>query len=167
MTLETTRAREATEHVDDSSDRPHKIGERIRNEIARIPITADFRWIQTYLSAGSADTPHYFLTDAEVVGKEVFLVGFIGLMTGTSPWTGGTMTKVSIMNNSGTRSFIEIPRDALLDAAQFYPGAPGVIMLDAFTYRYGSSIGKGLKLVANGTATGGSDISITALVKIE
>ena len=37
MTLETTRAREATEHVDDNSDRPHKIGERIRNEIARIP----------------------------------------------------------------------------------------------------------------------------------
>lgn len=163
MTLETTRAREATEHVEDNSDRPHKIGERIRNEIARIP---DFRWIRTYLSRDSANTPRYFLTDAEVVGREVFLVGFIGSTAGASPWTGGTMTKVSIMNNSGSRSFIEIPRAALTGYVQFYPGA-GVTMLDAFVLRYGSAIGKGLKLVADGTADSGSDIYITVLVKIE
>lgn len=167
MTLETTRAREATEHVDDNSDRPHKIGERIRNEIARIPITADYRWIRVLLSSGSADTPSYFLQDADVVGKQIFLVSFIGAVHGANPWTAGTMTKVEIMDTAGSNLFVGIPLTALLGNAQFYPGAPGVTLFTSFTLRTGTATGKGLKLVADGTATGGSNLYITALVKIE
>lgn len=169
MTLETTRAREATEHVDDNSDRPHKIGERIRNEIARIPtpITADYRWIRVLLSSGSADTPVYFLQDADVAGKQVFLVSFIGQVHGANPWTAGTMTKVEIMDTAGSNIFIGIPLAALLGNAQFYAGAPGVTLFTPFTIRTGTAVGKGLKLVADGTATGGSNLYITALVKIE
>lgn len=171
MTLETTRAREATEHVDDSSDRPHKIGERIRNEIARIPVpttaTADYRWIRVSLSSGSADTPSYFLQDADVVGKQIFLVSFIGRVNGANAWTAGTMTKVEIMDTTGLNVFMGIPLAALLNNAQFYVGAPGVTLFSPFTLRTGTPTGKGLKLVADGMATSGSSLYITALVKIE
>lgn len=169
MTLETTRAREATEHVEDNSDRPHKIGERIRNEIARIPAPTipDYRWIRVLLSSGAAGTPVYFLQDSEVVGKQVFLVSFVGQVHGANQWTAGTMTKVEIMDTPGSNIFVGIPLAALLGNAQFYAGASGVALFTPFTLRTGAAPGNGLKLVADGTATGGSNLYITALVKIE
>lgn len=38
MTIEIIRARESYDHIGDNTGRAHKIGEKIRNEIAKIPI---------------------------------------------------------------------------------------------------------------------------------
>lgn len=49
MTTETIRAREAYEHISDGTGRAHKINEKIRNEIAKIPIST-----YTYSSPASS-----------------------------------------------------------------------------------------------------------------
>lgn len=129
----------------------------------------DYRWIRAILPSNAANTPIILVSDADVGSKSAYLVSFIGKVNGSTAWTagGGGMTIVEIRDTSGGNLFVGITLANLAGNAVFAPGAVNTALGSAYTGRTGTPAGNGIQLLADGTATAGSNLIITALIKIE
>ena len=129
----------------------------------------DYRWIRASLTSAAANTPVVFVSDVDVGSKSAFLISFVGKVHGSTAWTAGAggMTKVEVLDTTGLNLFIGIVLGNLTGNADFSPGMATVGNGDAYRTRAGTPAGRGLHIVADGTATAGSTIQFTALIKIE
>lgn len=129
----------------------------------------DYRWIRVALASNAANTPVAFVSNADVGSKSAYLISFIGKVNGATAWTAGAggMTKVEILDTAGNNLFVGITLANLTGNADFAPGTANVGHGDAYRLRTGTPAGMGMHLVADGTATAGSTIQFTALIKIE
>lgn len=132
--------------------------------------TADYRWIRASLTSAAANTAIDFLTNAEVGStRTAYLVTYIGYVNGSTAWTAGAggMTKVDVLDSSGLNSFVAITLANLTGNTAYFPGGTNNAMGSSYLLRTGTPIGNGLRLVADGTATAGSTLHVTALIKLE
>lgn len=129
----------------------------------------DYRWIRVTLTSAAANTAVPIITNAQVGSKSAYLISFVGKVNGGTAWTAGAggMTKIEILDTAGNNLFMGITLANLTGNADFAPGMTNVGHGDAYRLRTGTPAGLGMHLVADGTATAGSNLLITALIKIE
>ena len=133
---------------------------------ARRTIAARFAGAGRFTSV-AANTPVTFVSNADVGSRSAYLVSFVGKVNGVTTWTAGSMTKVEILDTAGNNLFVGITLANLTGNANFAPGMSNVGHGDAYRLRTGTPAGIGMHLVADGTATAGSTLQFTALIKIE
>lgn len=129
----------------------------------------DYRWIRVTLASTAANTPAVFLSNADVGSRSAYLISFVGKVNGSTAWTAGAggMTKVEILDTAGNNLFVGITLANLTGNAEYFPGVATVGYGSAYALRTGTPAGLGMHLVADGTATAGSNLQFTALIKIE
>ena len=118
------------------------------------------------LSSGTgAATTATLLPDTSVpAGKKVYVEGFRIVVNGTTAWSGGSFSTVSILN-SGTSSPITYaitPVASLTASNVIYSSGTSAGVQPGFILGTGGAAAKGLIIKADAAATAGSDLVITA-----
>lgn len=118
------------------------------------------------LSSGTgASTTATLLSDTAVpAGKKVYVEGFRIVVNGTTAWSGGTLSTVSILN-SGTSSpvtYAIAPVASFTASNVIHSSGTNAGVQPGFILGTGGAAAQGLIIKADATAAAGSDLVITA-----
>lgn len=99
-------------------------------------------------------------------GLKVFIDNFRLVVNGSTAWSGGTLTKLTI-KDSGGKDMIDVAIAALTGNALLVPGSADVTELDPYLLNEGTDAGEGIQIVGDNAAGAGDDVYVSITGRIQ